>query len=113
MSAGSGSFARLATVTASTKRMEAVVDGLSGDLATQVPLLKCLPLDPLSPEVARMAGLDTFAELLQTMCEGGLDILEGDVLYVDSNSYNIRAVGQWNWSPTGANTLRLILQEAK
>lgn len=109
----SSSFARLATVTASTKRMGAVADGLSGDLATQVASFKCLPLDPLSPEVARMAGLDVFAELLQTMCEGGLDILEGDVLCVGDDSYNIRAVGQWNWSPTGTDTLRLILQEGK
>jgi len=111
--AASGSFSRLATVTASTKRMGAVADGLSGDLVTQIASLKCLPLDPLSPEVARMAGLEGFAELLQTMCEGGLDILEGDVLYVGDNSYKVRAVGQWTWSPTGADTLRLILEEAK
>ena len=109
----SGSFAKLATVTASTKRMGAVTGGLSGALAVSIAALKCLPLDPVSAEVAQMAGLGTFAELLQTMVEGGLDILEGDVLYVDSNPYKIRAVGQWTWNPTGMDTLRLILEEVK
>jgi len=93
--------------------MGAVAGGLSGDLATEIASLKCLPLDPLSPEVAKMTGLGTFVELLQTMVEGGLDILEGDVLYVGSNSYTVRAVGQWTWSPTGTDTLRLILTEVK
>lgn len=109
----SGSFSRMATVTASTKRMGAVAGGLSGDLAVSVPSLKCLPLDPLSSEVAKTAGIEAFAELLQTTVEGGPDILEGDVLYVGSAAYKIRAVGQWNWRPTRTDTLQLILEEIK
>lgn len=108
----SGSFARLATVTASTKRTGAVTAGLTGDLATRVPTLKCLPLDPVSPEVARMAGIGAFAELLSTITEE-TDILEGDVLYVDSASYKIRAVAEWYWRPADSDTLLLILEEVK
>jgi len=109
----SGAFARMASVTASTKRMSAVSSGLSGDLALSISSFKCLPLDPVTAEVAQMAGIGNFAELLQTMCEGGLDILEGDVLYVGSASYKIRAAAQWHWGPSDSNTLRLILEEIK
>lgn len=112
MRAGGGSFARMATVTASTERMGAVSAGLAGDLAEQVASLKCLPLDPLSPEVAQMAGIGAFAELLSTLTEE-TDILEGDVLYVDSASYKIRAVAEWHWGPIGSDTLLLILEEVK
>lgn len=107
------SFARMATVTASTKRQGAVSDGLAGALAESVATLKCLPLDPVSSETVQMMGLEYFAELLQTMCEGGLDILAGDVLYVNSTAYKIRAVGEWHWRPTDAATLLLILEEVK
>ena len=109
----SGGFARMATVTASTQRQGAVVNGLAGDLAEEIASLKCLPLDPVTPEVAQMAGIGAFAELLQTMVEGGLDILEGDVLVVGSDTYKIRAVGQWTWRPTALDTLQLILEEVK
>lgn len=112
MRVGSGSFARMATITASTERMGAVADGLSGDLAERVASLKCLPLDPLSPDVAQMAGIGAFAELLSTLTEE-TDILEGDVLYVNSTSYKIRAVAEWPWGPTGSDTLLLILEEVK
>jgi len=107
------SFAKLATVTASTERQGAVADGLAGALAEEIASLKCLPLDPVSPETAQMVGLEYFAELLQTMCEGGLDILAGDVLYVNSTAYKVRAVGEWHWRPADAATLLIILEEVK
>ena len=109
----SGSFAKLATVTANTKRMGAVTAGLSGDLAVSIASLKCLPLDPVTPEVAMMAGIEAFAEVLHTMVEGGLDILEGDVFYVGSDSYKVRAVGEWTWRPTATATLTVLLEEVK
>ena len=109
----SGSFARLATVTASTKRQGAVSGGLSGNMVTNIASLKCLPLDPVSPEVVAAAGLGAFVEVLETMVEGGLDILEGDQLIVGSTTYKIRAVGQWTWRPSATDTLRLILEEVK
>ena len=112
MRTGSGSFGRMANVSASTERIGAVADGLAGDLAEQVASFKCLPLDPVSPEIAQMVGIGAFAELLSTMTEE-TDILEGDVLCVGSASYNIRAVAEWPWGPTDSETLLLILEEVK
>lgn len=113
VSMSSGSFAKLATVTASTKRMGAITDGLSGDMTTKIPSLKCLPLDPVTPEVAKMAGIENFAEILQTMVEGGVDILEGDQLIVEWVTYKVRAVGQWNWRPDATDTLLVLLEQVK
>ena len=109
----SGSFAMLATVTATTQRMGAVAGGLSGDLADSVVNFKCTPLDPINPEVAAMMGIQAFAEVLMTMAEAGLDILEGDTLIAGGVTYKVRAVGQWHWRPTDANTLLVLLEEVK
>lgn len=116
----SGSFARLATVTASTQRAGAVADGLSGDLAASETDFKCTPLDPFSPggaakigDVFKTSGLEAFAELLITFCEDGLDILEGDTLITEGITYKVRAVGQWYWRPTDSNTLAILLEEDK
>lgn len=115
----SGSFAKLATVTASTKRQGAVADGLTGDMAEKIASLKCLPLDPgdtlraAMPSVFKAAGIGDFVEILQTLVAGGLDILEGDQFIVGSTTYKIRAVGQWTWRPTATDTLHLLLEEVK
>lgn len=114
-----GSFAKLATVTASTKRMGAVADGLSGDMAEEIASLKCLPLDPgdtlraSMPSVFKTAGIGDFVEILQTQVEGGLDILEGDQFIVGTTTYKVRAVGQWSWRPSATDTLHLLLEEVK
>jgi len=109
----SSSFAKAATTVATTQRMGAVAGGLSGDMADQEVDFKCTPLDPLSPDVAASAGIGAFVEALQTFCEGGLDILEGDTLITDGTTYKVRAVAEWYWRPTGADTLALILEEVK
>lgn len=108
-----GSFAKLATVTASTKRTGAVVDGLSGDPVAVETDFACTPLDPVTPDVAAMAGLEHFAEVLQTLCEGGLDILEGDQFIAGGVTYKVRAVAQWHWRPADANTLHVFVEETK
>ena len=109
----SASFSKLATVTATTQRMGAVAGGLSGDLANNEVDFKCTPLDPLNPEVAMMAGIEAFAEVLMTMVEGSLDILEGDTFITGGVTYKVRAVGQWNWRPTAEDTLAVVLEEVK
>ena len=116
----SGSFAKLASVTASTKRMGAVTDGLSGDMVAVESDFKCTPLDPLSlggsskvGDIIKTQGIEAFAELLMTMCEGGLDILEGDQLITGGVTYKVRAVAQWHWRPSDSNTLLIILEEVK
>ncbi|MDY7078014.1 MAG: hypothetical protein SXV54_13950 [Chloroflexota bacterium] len=108
-----GSFDVLATVTASTKRQGAVSGGLSGDMVENIASLNCLPLDPVTPEVAQTMGIEAFAEVLQTMTKGGLDILEGDLFIVGSTEYKVRAVGEWYWRPSADNTALILLEEIK
>jgi hypothetical protein len=108
------SFAQLASVTASTKRGGGIdVNGLEIAYTTNIASLKCLPLDPVSPELGQgIEGL-AFKEILQTTVEGGLDIIEGDILVVGSNEYPIRAVGEWTWPPDGLDYLMLTLEDRK
>jgi hypothetical protein len=107
------SFARMATVTASTKRVGAIVDGLEPDPVTNIATLKCTPLDPVDPEVDQ--GIDglSFREILQTFVDGGLDIVEGDLLVVAGTEYPIRAVGDWYWPKSTADYVRLLLEDKK
>lgn len=105
------SFARLATVTASTKRSAGIVSGKESGYTTEIAALKCLPLDPVDPNVSLgVAGL-AFHELLQTAIDGGLDIVEGDLLVVATVEYPIRAVADWNWK--GTNYVTLLLEDQK
>jgi hypothetical protein len=95
-----GSFERMATVTASTKRPPAIVDGERGDPATNLASISILPLMPADPKsaVVERAGLGEAAmELLVTYADGALDIREGDTLVVSGVDYPIRAVGDWTW----------------
>ena len=107
------SFAELASVTASTKRSSGIADGLESGYTEEIASLKCLPLDPVSPEVAQGVEGLSFRELLQTSVEGGLDILEGDILVVGSDEYPVRAVSEWTWPPDGTDYLVLLLEDAK
>ena len=61
-----GGFARLATLTASTKRSPAVSGGKVGTPVVKEASLICTPLDPIDPEIRQRLGLDTPHELLQT-----------------------------------------------
>lgn len=105
------SFARFATVTASTKRSPGVTSGLEGAFVVSIASLKCLPLDPVNSEV--MLGIEglAFHEVLQTSVEGGLDIKEGDLLVVATVEYPVRSVADWNWK--GTDFVRLIIEQVK
>lgn len=112
----SASFDRLASVTASTKRPPAMVDGKRGAPVVYIASLACTPLDPTGQGVGRLAErviLETPHEVLQTFVQGGLDIREGDVLVVSGTEYPIRAVEDWYWRPDGANYLRLYVEDLK
>lgn len=106
-------FTLMATVTASTKRTPAISSGRFGAAATNIASLSCFPLDPVSAEIAARMGLGTPHELLQTFVEGGLDIVEGDILTVASKDYPIKAVEDWYWPEGSANYQRLILEQLK
>lgn len=107
------SFARMATVTASTKRSPAVSGGKRGAPATNIASLSCTPLDPVDPDLRQRLALETPHELLQTFVAGGLDIREGDVLVVGSQEYPIKACGDWWYRPEEADYVRLIVEDLK
>ena len=105
------SFSRLTTVSGATLRKGGIVDGLETGPGVQVTHLRCLPLDPVDPELSLgIEGLG-FHELLQTTVSGELDIVEGDILVVAAGNYPIRAVEDWNWK--GIDFLLLTLQDMK
>ena len=106
-------FTLMATVSASTKRTPAVSNSKFGTAASSIASLSCFPLDPVNAEIAARMGLDTPHELLQTFVEGGLDIVEGDILTVASKDYPIKAVEDWYWREDSANYQRLILEQLK
>lgn len=110
----SASFSKLATVTASTKRGGGIdADGLEEAYAEEIATLKCLPLDPVMPELGQGVEGLSFREILQTSVEGGLDIVEGDILVVDSDEYPIRAVAEWTWPPDETDYMTLTLEDRK
>ncbi len=109
----SPSFDLLASVTASTKRSPAIVDGKIGDPEAHLPGVKIYPLAPLDDQVRVMLNLTAVvAELWQTFTLE-TDIREGDVLTVSSKDYHIKAVGDWPWRPSGADRVVIAVEEAK
>ncbi len=105
------SFDRMATVTASTKRRGAIVSGLEPAYTEQIASLSCLPLDPVDPEIAMGIEELSFREVLQTAVEGGLNIVEGDLLVVGADEYPIRGVEDWEWK--GSMYKILYLEDRK
>lgn len=109
----SRSFARIAIVTASTHKPGARAGGVSGDFVAGETDFKCTPLAPLTPEVAAMVGLENFAELLITFCEGGLDIDEKHIFITGGVTYKIKSVADWYWTPAGSDNLAIVLEQPK
>ena len=108
-----GSFDRLATQAASTKRSGGITDGLEDAYTEEIAALLCLPLMPVDPELAQEFPGLSFREILMTFVQGGLDIAEGDVLVVGSTEYPVRAVANWPWKPTSEDRLLLLLEDKK
>jgi len=106
-------FGLLATVTASTKRAPTISGGKRGAAVTNLEGLSCTPLDPINPEIRQTLVLNTPNEILQCFVEGGLDIVEGDILVVGSAEYPIRAVGDWTWPMDATATRYLVLEDLK
>lgn len=108
-----GSFAKLATVMASTRRSPAISGGKRGAPVTNIASLTCTPLDPADPgeeaEIQRRLSLETPLKLRQTFVDDGLDIVEGDLLVVGGTEHSIRAVAPWTWRRTDTY-LRLLVE---
>ena len=107
------SFSKLATVTASTKRIPAIASGKIGSRAVNVVSLKCTPIDPLGtgsqPSFDNVDVLDAHSQLYVTYCESTTDIQQGDEFIVGTVSYTVRTVEDWAFD--GANYLRVILSK--
>ncbi len=107
------SFAFMATVTASTKRPPKMVSGKRGEPELKIPAFKCLPIDPLTPEVAIRMGLEAPYIGWQTFAEGDtLDIQNGDLLLANGADYKVRAAGPWDW-PYGGKCVAIVLEDTR
>lgn len=99
----SSSFARMAVVTASTKRPPTLSGGKRGKPTTQEASFACTPLDPIDPEVRQRLMLESPNVILETFVEnadGSLDIQAGDILVVGSTEYPIKSCEDWTWRGT-------------
>ena len=107
-------LARLATVTASTKRRPVISGGKIGLPTTHIASLKCTPLQPISPDVARRQTLNTPHEVAQTFVIGSPDIKVGDILVIETRDYPIKAVENWQNASIGKGEhLLLIVEDLK
>ncbi len=110
----SGSFARLATATASTKRNPAAVGGKVGSPVANLTGLKIVPPLPVSSEVAGRFQINSPRESKVTYIDAIADVLpdvrEGDQLIVGSTTYLVQAASEW---PGTVSVLEVILSEVK
>lgn len=105
-------FTRLASVSASTKRLPAAdVNGIIGSPSEQVASLVCTPLDPVDSELRQRLGIDSPHELLQTFTEE-TGILEGDIFVVSGTEYPVKSCAEWT-DFRGDTYLHLILEHLK
>jgi hypothetical protein len=104
-------FDKIATVTASTKRVGAIVSGLTPDPATNIATLAITPLMPVDADLAAALNL-AFRKVWQCFAKGTPDITEGDILVIGAVSYPIRAVEKWPW-PGTHDVYRLIAEEVE
>jgi hypothetical protein len=109
----SASFARLAVVTASTRRSPAVAGGKRGPPATHVSSLACTPLDPVDPEVRQRLMLESPNAILETFMQADVDIVYGDVLVVAGIEYPVKLVEDWYWPPDGTTYRHVYIEKIK
>lgn len=106
-------FKLRATETASTKRPPDVSGGKRGTPSTNIASLACYPLVPIDAQLQERMHLEGAMKLWQTFAQGGLDILEGDLLCIDSTEYPVRYVEEWDWHPDSADRLLIVVEELK
>ncbi|MGB8644042.1 MAG: hypothetical protein WCF84_02305 [Anaerolineae bacterium] len=116
----SPSFARMATLTASTKR--SIVSGGKKPAPTAyLTGIKCTPFDPATADLVLLLGLEAAGYYLQTFVEGSYDIQAGDVLNVTSvdrgvatpltivgQDYPIKGYQPYQWR--GTNSFVLVVE---
>lgn len=91
----SRSFQWLSDTQASTKRNPAAVAGVVAAPATYLTGLELLPIMPVSDDIRLRYTIESPREAYVTYIQGVVDIVEGDILVVDSVSYPVRAASPW------------------
>lgn len=108
------SFAKLATSSMTTTREPAYAGGKIGDpIAHLSTAVACLPVMPVTPEVAFSLNIDVPYELMETYLDGDIDVKEGDIATIDGAEYRIFGVGDWPWPGTSQAFKHLILRKIK
>lgn len=102
---------KLFTITFDTKRVGATVGGLEPNPTPVLSGIACLPLYPVNMEMKISMGVDPTTNLQATITFGDIDVLQGDIMIVDSGEFNIRWVETWAWRPTTPSGYYRILVE--
>ncbi|HMN11833.1 MAG TPA: hypothetical protein PKD55_05855 [Bellilinea sp.] len=105
----SAAFARMASVTASTKRNPAAVAGKVGAPVSHLASLSILPVMPVTSQIVEMYRLQSPRESYVTYAEEA-DVLEGDTLTAAGIEYRVRAVSPW---PGAAGYLEIVIERVK
>jgi hypothetical protein len=109
------SLLMLATKTASVKRAS-IVGGKRGEPVTVLSDLPCTPLYPADPDMVnnllQRLNISTPYRMLETFVPGNHEIHTGDMLIVDGESYQVRAVADWKpGRPTTRAFTHLTIEE--
>lgn len=115
----SPAFTRQLTVTASTKRPPAPVNGKRGAPVAHLATVSITPLTAVSIDTATRIGLDTPYNLLQAFAEGDADIADGDDLTPSDGAYAgrempVKRVVRLSWGMQGkTERLHIILENLR
>ena len=105
---------KMLTKKASTQRAPAASASLHvGAPAAYLTGLRCMPLDPNTPDSMRELVTEIPFRALFTLVDGPHDIREGDRLVVDSIEYPIHQVQRFDWRGSEYRLLMLEVVCAK
>jgi hypothetical protein len=104
----SASFARMANVTAATKRSPAPVGGVIGAPTAHLSDLKVLPPMPAGQQIIERYRLESPRRPLVTYLAGAADIVQGDRLVIGAADYPIVGVGPW---PSDLAFLEILIDD--
>ena len=107
----SASFARLAKVTASTKR-NALAGGVRSGYTTNLASLKITPLAPLettrAAELHKRLNIGAMFRLMECYAQGNPDVKDNDRLVIGAKEYAIRVVLPWSFN--GDTRVNIIIE---
>ena len=109
--------ASFCTITASTKRTQALGNNLRGSPVTYLAELLVTPLWSLRPETIETLGIHSpreYKECYHVPTGDTLpDVVEGDILVHGGGEYPIDHVAEWPDLSGGVPTLQIVVSEVK